>query len=270
MDTKKRITKLGILALGIGLPFSLAYIGNNTQIVNADAIDYSTTYSSNVTLSTKGGTKTYDAKVKIGGTDYKAIRAGTGDYQGKIVVQIPEETDVVHFHAAAWNKETVKIKVLNQTFSLKADSGISGSSSTYTLSGTASDYYYSISTNGATSLTFESISGKRFVLFGVNTFSCNHSNLTIEEGEAPNCTKDGYKDCYKCECGKYFEDSEAKTAIGYENDYLTWASEGNGKIAALGHKIDDAEYLWDDEGYCLAFGTCSREGCGKEVDEGTL
>lgn len=50
----------------------------------------------------------------------------------------------------------------------------------------------------------------------------------IESGQGATCTVDGWKDCYRCECGKYYEDANCQTPI---SDLEAWKV-GAGKILA--------------------------------------
>lgn len=138
------------------------------EIKSSDPTDYSTVHTSNVTFSTEGGTSASLAKVKFSesGTEYNAIKAGTGKVQGKCVVTIPEGTQTLHFHAMGWNGETVKISVNGSAYDLISDTGVSGNSP-FTLSSTNGSYF-TLNPNGATSITFSVTEGNRFVLWGVN------------------------------------------------------------------------------------------------------
>ena len=163
--------------------------GNTIQIdVNqlAGSIDYSTVYTSNVNLSTTGGTSASSAKVKINSVDYTAIKCGTGSKAGAMKLTVPSGTTKLHVHIAGWNGENVTVTITpaekvskvngttGNTASLTADTGVSGSSTTYTLDGTSSlttDYFKTIDLTGISSdteLTIAATSGKRFVIWGVN------------------------------------------------------------------------------------------------------
>ena len=154
-------------------PASVSY----TVTVSA-SIDYSTVYTSNVTLSTTGGASASSAKVVIDDVQYDAIKAGTGSKTGAMKLTVPSGATKLHVHMAGWSGETVQITVsplpnIDSTnpVSLTADSGVSGSSTTYTLSGSASSYYFAIDLKSITTdteLTFSATSGKRFVIWGVN------------------------------------------------------------------------------------------------------
>lgn len=140
--------------------------------------DYSALYTSNVTLSTTGGTNASSCKVKIGETSYDGIKAGTGSVSGAVKITVPSGTKYLHMHIASWNNETVTLAVsptgYSDDISLISNSGISGNSP-FTFSGdpTSSDYYkiftFSSALTADTELTFTASSGRRFVVWGVNS-----------------------------------------------------------------------------------------------------
>lgn len=121
-------------------------------------------------LTTTGGTSASSAKVKIDGTEYEAIKAGTGKVAGAIKMTVPAGTKTLHFHALGWNGETVKVTVNGQTYSLTSDTGVSGNSPFTLTADPSEEGYFTLDTNNATALeiTFAATSGNRFVLFGVN------------------------------------------------------------------------------------------------------
>lgn len=144
--------------------------------------DKSAVYTSNVTLSTTGGTSASTAKVKISSTDYDAIKAGASKTAGVMKITVPSGTKYLHLHAVAWNGETVSLSLspngnLSASYlSLTADAGVSGSSTTYTLSNASkatTDYYkvltFSTALTKNTDITFTATGGKRFVIWGVNS-----------------------------------------------------------------------------------------------------
>lgn len=146
--------------------------------------DESATYTSNVTLSTTGGTSASTVKVKLSstGTDFSAIKAGTSSKSGAVKITVPSGAKYLHLHVAGWNGESVTVSVTPNTnispksISLTSDAGISGSSTTYTLSTPANattNYYKVITFTNAltanTDFTFTATSGKRFVVWGVNS-----------------------------------------------------------------------------------------------------
>lgn len=116
-----------------------------------------------------------------------AKRAGTSSAAGSMTITVPNGAKVLSFYCAAWNGEspTVSItpaaKVETSSFSPSSDSGISGSGSNFTLSGTESSYLRTISLNSITSettLTFaNSAKKKRFVVWGAK-YVFNPTSLT--------------------------------------------------------------------------------------------
>lgn len=150
----------------------------NITVSPAGVTDYSTTYTSNVTLSTTGGTSASTAKVVISGTQYDAIKAGTGSVQGAVKITVPTGTTKLHVHMAAWNGESVTVTVTpaanvsgDNAIALTADAGVKNNTP-FTLAEDASGYYTCINLTGITDnteLTFAATTGKRFVIFGVNT-----------------------------------------------------------------------------------------------------
>ena len=126
---------------------------------------YAGVYTSNVELSTEGGTSASAAKVIIDEDEYEAIKAGTGKASGACVVTIPANTKTLHFHAAGWKGETV---VLNESIELTADDGVSNNSPFTLVNDPATSEYFTLDPKGATTITFAATTGNRFVLFGVN------------------------------------------------------------------------------------------------------
>ena len=143
-----------------------------------DNTDYSNVHTSNVTLDKTGGTNATDSKVKIGGIDYTAVKAGTGSAQGAVKITVPAGTTKLSFHMAGWNGEGNKTISLSgatadpSSFETVADAGVSGNSTTYTLSGTIANYFYSTTLSNIdeeTTLTFSNGGAdQRFVIWGVN------------------------------------------------------------------------------------------------------
>ncbi|MGM9809923.1 MAG: InlB B-repeat-containing protein [Paludibacteraceae bacterium] len=144
--------------------------------------DFSTTYTTgeNVTL---GETTSSSYKVKINSTEYDAQKAGSANNGGgSITIKIPAKTTKLYFHLAGWNGEGGKIisvssddaevALSSASFTTVADAGISGTETTYTLSGTISDYSNFITLSNVTketTLTFSSSESKqRFVIWGAN------------------------------------------------------------------------------------------------------
>ena len=138
-------------------------------------VGYAAIHTSNVTLTTTGGTSASNVKVKISGTEYNAIKAGTNSASGAWKVTVPAGTTKLHVHLAGWKGANVTVKIEGATatpatLSLKSDDGIT-SSSPFTLQGNPTDFYHEIALSGITSettLTVTATAGKRFVAWGVN------------------------------------------------------------------------------------------------------
>ena len=143
-----------------------------------DNTDYSNVHTSNVTLTDEGGTHAANSKVKISEVDYTAVKAGTGEASGTVKITVPAGTTKLSFHMAGWNGEggnTISLSGATadpSSFKTVADAGVSGNSTTYTLSGTLANYFYSTTLSNIskeTTLTFSNGGAdQRFVIWGVN------------------------------------------------------------------------------------------------------
>lgn len=141
-----------------------------------------TTYISNVTLTTSGGTNASTCNVSINSSTYSAIKIGTSKASGYAYITVPAGTVTLHVHCAAWNGEAANLSVSTSasgvtitptSWSLTADSGISGSGTTFTINATnaSTSYYKSFTLTGVTSNTqiqLQSANKKRAVFWGVN------------------------------------------------------------------------------------------------------
>ena len=135
------------------------------------------TYTSNVELTTEGGTSATASKVRFSttGTQYDAIKCGTGSVAGAMKLTLPAKTEKLHLHAAAWKGESVTINItIAETdltsLSLTADEGVS-SNSPYTLKNSpiAQAFDIEIPENPEkTTLTLTASGGNRFIVYGVN------------------------------------------------------------------------------------------------------
>ena len=140
---------------------------------------WATTYTSNLADVNNGG-----SIVKFHGndTEYNAIKAGTGKAAGSTTITVPAQATKLHFHAYGWNGESVTLSITAPagvtvspaSQAISANTGISGSTSTYTLaegSTPETDAYFAVNLSGNNDeieLTISATSGNRFVLFGVN------------------------------------------------------------------------------------------------------
>lgn len=148
-----------------------------------DVSAWAAVYTSNVTLSTEGGTNASAAKVRLtsDGTEYDALKAGTSSKSGAVVVTVPDGATKLHFHAYGWSGESVTLSVTApdgvtvspSSVKIAANTGVSSNSPFTLAEGSApqSEAYFAVTLSGntdETALTFTATSGKRFVLFGVN------------------------------------------------------------------------------------------------------
>jgi hypothetical protein len=174
---KKRFTRiLAALALLVGLTIPLGMWGQ----------DYSTTYTSNVTLSTTNGSNASSVTIKVNSTDdgYSAIKLGASKNNGYAYISVPANTTTLHVHCAGWNNdgngrtlnlttEATGVTISPASMALTNDAGIAGSGSTFTLNtpDNASTSYYASFTltgvNAATTIKLET-SSKRAVYWGIN------------------------------------------------------------------------------------------------------
>ena len=164
---------------------------------------WANTYTSNVALSTEGGTSASACKAVIGGNEYDGIKAGTGKVAGAVQFVVPAYTQTLHVHIGAWKGETVEITVSDgsndiTSFNLVSDDGINSNSPFALQNDPETDDYFTVTLNTSTekTLTFTATSGNRFVIFGVNaeqsfdaTISdakyatlCLPFNFTVPEG----------------------------------------------------------------------------------------
>ncbi len=142
--------------------------------------DKSAVYTSNVTLPTSG-TSVSSCNVSIGGNTYSATKLGKNGSGASATITAPSGTKYIHIHIAAWKGKSTTLTVQNGSTtllneeSLTADNGITGSSTTFTLStpANATTNYYKVITL-STALTSSATititaNSERAVFWGVNT-----------------------------------------------------------------------------------------------------
>ena len=145
-----------------------------------------TTYSSNVTVSsaTKDGTtasvKATNSTASISGTSYTAVKLGSGGNPGNFYIQVPANTTTLTLHAAAWTKKTSNTLTLSTTATgvtispsapttLTANSGVSGSTTTYTITPNNEKEFFTYTLTGVTSeTTIKLACSERCLIWGVN------------------------------------------------------------------------------------------------------
>ncbi|MBO4800385.1 MAG: chitobiase/beta-hexosaminidase C-terminal domain-containing protein [Bacteroidaceae bacterium] len=142
--------------------------------------DYSAVFTSNVTLTTEGGSNLSEAKVVINGESFDAIKAGTNSKAGVMFIVAPAGTKYLHFHIAGWNGKAVKLSVLGnegsvfmENYDLTSDTGIANNSPfTFAGDATSTDFYKVITFTqplaGEMTLRLEATANFRFVIWGVN------------------------------------------------------------------------------------------------------
>ena len=176
--------------------------------VNKPLSPWASVYSSNVTLSTEGGTSASAAKVIFDETEggYDAIKAGTGSVSGAVKITVPAQATTLHYHAYGWNGEDVTLSITAPTGvtispesqAIISNAGVS-SNSPFTLKNDPdpkNDAYYSVDLSGndeEIELTFTATTGNRFVLFGVNQEGGIVPVLQSIEISGDLTTKTGYK-----------------------------------------------------------------------------
>ena len=139
-----------------------------------------TVYTSNVELSTTSGTKATTSKAKISSVDYNAMKLGSSGNSGNFYVTIPANTTTLTLHAAAWNGKnsntlTLSTETAGVTISpsaaqtLTANSGVSGSSTTYTITPNNTKEFFTYTITGATSeARIKLACSERCLIWGVN------------------------------------------------------------------------------------------------------
>lgn len=146
-----------------------------TVKVVAPSVDYTTTYTSNVTFT--AGSYGYLEKVKINNVVYECLRLASSKNAGSGTFNVPAGTTKLHIHLVGWSGNTTVPSFTTSVGTISgvptaivSDTGIANSSP-YTLISTASSYYYELTLSNVTSettITVSAAKGKRAVLFGVN------------------------------------------------------------------------------------------------------
>lgn len=147
--------------------------------ITATATDGSAVYGYiDITVTAKPQQSEFDAEMAAGSnamtctvSGEDGVKVGTSKAAGSMTITVGAGATRLSFYAAGWNGTSTVINLSGATFgtssfSLTADSGISGSGSAYTLSGTESDYYYETTLSGITSETDITVSAStRFALW---------------------------------------------------------------------------------------------------------
>lgn len=159
------------------------------QCAFAQEVDYATTYSSSVTLSTDEGVSASKCKVQIDGVTYDAIKAGTSSVAGEVELLLPPATGKLHVHLAGWKGEGRQISVQwegkSQLLTINPDDGVS-KQSPYVLQNDPStmDYFVlDVNTGKPCAVRFSATKGKRFVIFGVNAEMPKGPMLVMDDND---------------------------------------------------------------------------------------
>ena len=137
---------------------------------DAVATDYSTTYTSNVAIDE-------NVSVVINSTTYDAKKLGKNGGGGSFTISIPSGTTKLYLHAAGWNGKSASLTVSTNVGtispstaqSLTANSAISGSETTFTLTTLSNDFFeYSLSNVTSDATITITTTSERGVIWGVN------------------------------------------------------------------------------------------------------
>ena len=142
-------------------------------------VDYSEVHSSNIVLSTEGGSSVSECVVKIAESDdelaeYDGLKAGTASKYGSMVITVPAGTTKLHLHAFAWKAKKVNMTIkggnaIPASVDLISDEGVT-SNSPFTLTSTDGSYVC-INLSGVTADTdirLSATGSQRFIVWGVN------------------------------------------------------------------------------------------------------
>lgn len=153
-----------------------------------------TVYTSNVELSTTGGTKATASKAKISNVEYSAMKLGSSGKAGNFYVNLPANTTSLTLHAAAWNgKNSNKLTLSSETAgvtispsteqTLTANSGVSGNSTTYTITPNNTKEFFTFTLTGATSgAKIKLACTERCLIWGVNAETAGGGETPGEGG----------------------------------------------------------------------------------------
>ena len=144
-----------------------------------------TVYTSNVTLSsaTKDGStaavKATDSKAAISSTNYDAVKLGSNGNAGNFYIEVPASTTTLTLHAAGWNGKSNKLTLSttatgvaispSDAQNLTANSGVSGSSTTYTITPNNDKEFFTFTLTGVSAASIIKIAcTERCLVWGVN------------------------------------------------------------------------------------------------------
>lgn len=139
-------------------------------------VDYSTVMTSNVAIA--GGENGSAVKVVVdaeSAEEFDAIKVGTSKKGGNMTITVPSGAKKLYLHAAAWKGvSNLSVTITGATVSPEsiaptADDGITGSATTFTLSGDATTMCFELALTDITADTVLTLAAdKRFVVWGAN------------------------------------------------------------------------------------------------------
>ena len=151
----------------------------------------SSVYTSNVELSTEGGTSVWnDGNVIIGDVEYPAIKMGTGSKSGEWFLTVPAGTTDLSFYAVSWKGKACTLTIFNgeatiASLALTSNEGASNNGP-YTIVPNAETDFYTLKLEGVTAdtkLTFSTAgvnSGEqRCIIWGVNSTAAAEVSYTL-------------------------------------------------------------------------------------------
>lgn len=165
---------------------------------DGEDIDYSNVHTSNATIGKSSNCE--ESSIEINGTEYYAMKAGSGKSKGADTITVPAGTTNLYFKMAGWTGKGSNTITLSgatadpTTFKTIADAGINGNDNTYTLEGEVTNYSTVLSDiTKETVLTLSNSGGnQQFVIWGANAASITYSNYVTSCCETPAPTNGTY------------------------------------------------------------------------------
>lgn len=202
-ESKKQVQAVGVSfasclrVLGITMLYLLTIGSGNVWGAAA------TVYTSNVTLSsaTKDGNTTSsratNSTASISSTGYTAVKLGSNGNSGYFFISVPANTTTLTLHAAGWNGKSNKITLSKGSSAasgvsispstaqdLTANSGVSGSSTTYTITPNNSKEFFTFTLSGVSAATIIKIyCSERCLVWGVNAETTKTFTLAVPKGD---------------------------------------------------------------------------------------
>ena len=153
--------------------------------ITATATDGSAVYGYiDITVTAKPVQTEFDADMTAGSNSMAVtvdgnagVKVGTSKAAGSMTISVGAGATKLSFYAAGWNGTSTVINLSGATlgtssFSLTADSGISGSGSAYTLSGNEEDYYFETTLSNVNQDTDITVSAStRFALWNAKYYT---------------------------------------------------------------------------------------------------